>query len=321
MQRAALSASGIDDGSAGNCAPIFDRWRPRRAAPHPSRVNLGKAGPLETGFIRCCSSGRLVPASSPPTLNGQHRPDAVLRVARAMKRHPDAIVLGARQFFKCKNIPLPNLMGNTITRVAIWLLTGLFYGDTQCGLRGFSRDAMVKLIGVPGERFEFENIMLLRMRGLSLPIVEVPMEAVYIGENESSHFKPGLDSVRIYNQLIRFALGPIAAGLLSFWLYWGLRNPLPQIHGALAAALSTLAGWVALALALPRAARGWALLGGLSVAALHGGVYWLLAALAGLSLTGAWWLAALPAAVAGYMLWLRLYCGKRPRLIFEDDGE
>ena len=68
-------------------------------------------------------------------------------------------------------MPKANFLGNQITRLVFFLLTGMRYADTQCGLRGYPASVMARIMACKGERFEYENTMLLDVRRLSIPIV------------------------------------------------------------------------------------------------------------------------------------------------------
>ena len=46
--------------------------------------------------------------------------------------------------------------------------------------------------------------MLIETKEKGIPIMEVPVETIYIEENKTSHFNPIKDSVRIYMILGKF---------------------------------------------------------------------------------------------------------------------
>jgi putative flippase GtrA len=59
---------------------------------------------------------------------------------------------------------------------------------------------------VPSSGYEFELDMLLACKHQGFPVVQVPIRTIYLGNNESSHFHPILDSMRIYFLLLRFSV-------------------------------------------------------------------------------------------------------------------
>ena len=77
--------------------------------------------------------------------------------------------------------------------------------DTQTGLRAFTTNLLPFMLEVEGQRYEYEmNVLLAASK--SFPIVEVPIETVYINDNEGSHFRPIRDGLMIYKDMFKFAL-------------------------------------------------------------------------------------------------------------------
>ena len=72
----------------------------------------------------------------------------------------------------------------------------------------FKRD----MIEISGERFEYETNMLLECKQADISIVEQTIETVYINDNETTHFHPIKDSLRVYGIIIKFFI----SSLLSF---------------------------------------------------------------------------------------------------------
>ena len=74
-----------------------------------------------------------------------------------------------------------------------------------------------------GERYEYETNMLLEMKRLGIEFVEVPIKTVYIEENESSHFNPVKDSIKIYKVIFRyiykFVLSSLSATLVDISVF------------------------------------------------------------------------------------------------------
>lgn len=60
--------------------------------------------------------------------------------------------------------------------------------------------------------------MLLEFRQKKLPYTELPIETVYIEDNQTSHFRPVRDSVRIYWLIVRHFLRFAGCSLLCFGL-------------------------------------------------------------------------------------------------------
>lgn len=295
----------VNDGSPAEYMPYFDQASQEGCVVVHHAINMGKGRALRTGFNQVLLDHPDCVGVVTCDADGQHEISAVLRAAQLQLAHPDCVILGARQFFKAR-VPILNLLGNNITRLVFFLLCGLRFGDTQCGLRSYPLSHMKEFAATPGNRFEFENMMLLDLRRERIDYVEYPMKAVYEEVKRVTHFNKLVDSVRIYSALLSFAALPILSGLLSSLVFASTQR------GPVMALISLLLGWVPMALSCK---KGWlAGLLGLLVSALGALAQYALVSW-GLSALGAWWLCAVVLVPASYTLWLRLRHGRRPRRI------
>ncbi len=201
----------VDDGSGPRYAGVFASVAAVGATVLTHPRNRGKGAALRTGFAFAAEHlphGDVVTADA----DGQHTPADIRRVAaRLAEASPGpAIVLGVRSF--TGTVPLRSRAGNALTRAAFRLAAGRDIRDTQTGLRGFPAATLPWLQTLPGDRFEYEFRMLLSARAVGVDLVEVPIQTVYLEGNASSHFRPLVDSMRIYAPLLRFT----ASALLAF---------------------------------------------------------------------------------------------------------
>jgi glycosyltransferase involved in cell wall biosynthesis len=203
----------VDDGSRADCGPVFARVASmERVVVLRHAVNLGKGRGLKTGFNHVLNLGSGIRGVVTADADGQHTPADIVRVGEALLRSGGRPVLGVRSF--AGDVPLRSRVGNLLTRRVFAFLTGTNVTDTQTGLRGLPRAVLPELMGLDGERYEFEMTMLAHLcRGDQRPC-EVPIATVYIENNRGSHFDPVWDSMRIYFVLVRFyASSLLAAGL------------------------------------------------------------------------------------------------------------
>lgn len=199
----------VDDGSGPAYAAVFAAAADEGAAVLTHATNRGKGRALKTGFehvARAFPGYGVVCADC----DGQHTPADILAVAEHARAGGTAVVLGARQF--TGDVPLRSRFGNACTRLAFRAGTGCAVQDTQTGLRAYPAHMLPWLLGVRGERFEYELVVLLRAAQEGLPVEEVTIATVYLDGNSSSHFRPVVDSARIYAPLLRFT----ASSLLAF---------------------------------------------------------------------------------------------------------
>ena len=306
----------IDDGSSPKYREIFDELEEQGCTVIRHAVNLGKGRALKTGFNHVMAYMPGVDGVVTCDSDGQHEPQAIRSVAEAMINNPGHIVLGVRKFFEAK-VPLTNLFGNTVTRAAFALLTGLSFGDTQCGLRAFPADSLKIMMRVAGERFEYENVMLLDFRRFRLDYTEVPIRAVYetVQQGKLSHFNKLVDPIRIYRKLLGFAVAPIVCGSIASVAFMLAAPALTGVWVPAAAGLAALLGLIILALASPARRAAASATMALAVSALCAGLVWVLTAFAGFPAIGAWWLMAVPVGPLAYALWLRTRYGKKPKRV------
>lgn len=186
-------------------------------------VNRGKGRALKTAFHYVLehrpSSCGVVTVDG----DGQHAAEDVLKLAQALCADGEKIYLGSREF-SGPDVPRRSFLGNKITSLVFRLLCGMTIRDTQTGLRAISRKYLPAMLEVEGERFEYETTMLLELRRQHLPFEELPIRTVYIGENETSHFRAVRDSIRVYRPILRHFIRFAGSGLLSFLvdmvLFW-----------------------------------------------------------------------------------------------------
>lgn len=209
----------VDDGSGPAYAHFFEEAQKRWGCPVLRHaVNLGKGRALKTAFNYCLNTWPDAPGCVTADSDGQHTPACILKVMKALTDRPDALILGCRNFDE-KDVPLRSSFGNKCTRFVFKALVGLAITDTQTGLRAIPTAFMKKLMHTGGERFEFESNMLIDTKDAGVPIVEVPIETVYIEENKTSHFNPLKDSARIYAVFGKFLFSSLSSSVVDLALF------------------------------------------------------------------------------------------------------
>jgi putative flippase GtrA len=218
----------VDDGSGPAYATVFQAVRDRGATVLTHPVNRGKGAALKTGF-RHARGADVVCADA----DGQHRVEDILRVAAHVRR-TGRTTLGVRRF--TGPVPVRSSAGNALTRIVFTAITGSRIRDTQTGLRGYPARLLGWLLDVPGERFEYEMRALLLATRHGHPVDQVPIATVYLEHNASSHFRPLVDSARVYAPLLRFAASSMLAGAVDaavlFALHAATGALLPSVLGA-----------------------------------------------------------------------------------------
>jgi len=221
----------VDDGSGPEFREIFEAADRLGAVVVAHDVNQGKAAALRTGFrwLVLNAPGQTVVCADS---DGQHLPKDVLAVGaevarRAAHGEPDAVVLGVRGFDG--QVPLRSRVGNRAMTQLVVSVTGARISDTQTGLRGYPAPLLPWACDVRGERFAYELWLLLEASRQRIPLVEVPIETVYLNHNASSHFRPIGDSAKVLSPLLLFA----GSSLISFGLDTVLLLILSAVTGSL----------------------------------------------------------------------------------------
>lgn len=195
----------VNDGSGEKYDGIFESAK-EFATVIKLEQNSGKGAALKFGM-------RYIKESLPECqgfitcdADGQHKVEDVLRVRDRLHKG-DKFVLTIRQ--RKHKIPLRSKVGNNLSRFVYALLTNRYLTDNQSGLRGFARVHLDWMIDVEKNNYDYEMNVLYYAAKMGLKVSTLPIEAIYIGNNESSHFSPVKDTIRIYKSLFALAMGTI----------------------------------------------------------------------------------------------------------------
>lgn len=224
----------VDDGSGPAFAPIFAAAATAGAHVIHHDGNLGKGAALKTGIRHVLDE---FPGEDVITADadGQHTAADIVRVADELRTDAahgrTALILGCRDFRG--DVPLRSRFGNAVSRGLFRVAAGWPASDTQTGLRGVPASLLPWLLEVPGERFEYETEMLLRLRRAGHEAREIAIETVYLEQNASSHFRPIVDSLRVTLPLVLFT----GSSLLAFLIDTGALLLFTWVSGWLVASI------------------------------------------------------------------------------------
>ncbi len=209
----------VDDGSGKPYSHLFEKAQEvygcmvlRHA------VNLGKGRALKTAFNYCLQAYENMPGCVTADSDGQHSPECIIKLMKALWEQPKALILGCRDF-NGKNVPFRSRFGNKCTSKLFRYLAGIRISDTQTGLRAVPMYFIRTLMNVSGERFEYETNMLMGAKRSEVPVKEVPIQTIYIEENKTSHFRVIRDSARIYLIFGKFLFSSASSSVLDLALF------------------------------------------------------------------------------------------------------
>ena len=183
----------VDDASSDRTAGLLD-GEDVTVLHHPR--NLGKASALWTGMQHAVRHG----ASGVITLDGdgQHAPEDIPRLIRAVEDNPGCMVVAAR-VRSARNAPRLRRFANRCADFWIGWACGVALRDSQSGFRCYPA-SLVRVLNIPhGPRrgFVFESEVLIEAAWLGVPVVAVPVEALYPPGMRRSHYHPVRDTFRI----------------------------------------------------------------------------------------------------------------------------
>ena len=206
----------VNDGSDASYDVFFAEAEKNGAVVLKHEVNRGKGAALKTAVTyireRYGEDCGMITADA----DGQHLPKDILRVAKDMDAHPEALVMGSREFGE--GTPWKSLFGNRCTSFFFRITTGRACRDTQTGLRGIPASLM-KLAGeVEGDRYEYEMNFLMDA-ALVAPFHTTTIETVYFDDNKGSHFHPVRDAVRVYGRFLRFLFASTAGFVVDILMF------------------------------------------------------------------------------------------------------
>lgn len=237
----------VDDGSDARCQATFDALRQRdEVVVLRHAVNLGKGRALKNAFNYVLthwadSISGVITADS----DGQHTVTDIIRLQNELENQKaPALILGTRSFHN-HTVPPKSRWGNQITSVVFALLYGRKVRDTQTGLRAIPKEYLYAYLDLPGERFEYEMNMLIYAVTHQHQLSQMEIQTVYFDRNSETHFKPFLDSMRIYRVILagffRFVLSSASAAIIDLLLFDLFTLLLGGLSASLAITISTIA--------------------------------------------------------------------------------
>lgn len=209
----------VDDGSKEECKEIFKIARDEFSCEVISHYkNMGKGRALKYAFNHLLTSDKEFSAVVTVDCDGQHSPNDVSKLVEKYETSGDGnLILGVREFDK--KVPLKSSFGNKMTRSTMALFCGVKVSDANTGLRLFPKPVMAKFLDTAGDRFQYEINMLLETKDKDIGIVEVPIQTIYYENNKSTHFRPFVDSFRIYSLFLKYIFASTASFLVDFLLF------------------------------------------------------------------------------------------------------
>jgi len=200
----------VDDGSGAETLAQLDRIEREIDFARVERLspNRGKGVAVCAGFR--LASGLGFTHALTLDADGQHDASAVPALLEAMRKDPDALVLGRPVFDE--TAPRSRMWARQLSRVAVWIATlSLEIPDPLCGMRGIPLDAALRVMarGPLGPRMEFDPEFAVRCVFEGVPVRSVSVGVRYI-EGGLSHFDVGRDFPMMGRTYLRLWVGMLA---------------------------------------------------------------------------------------------------------------
>lgn len=207
----------VNDGSNASLDNLFLSCEQNGATVLQHDKNQGKGQAIKTG-ISYIQSLDDVSGVVTCDADGQHLLKDILKVEEAMEENPEDLTIGSRDFIS-KSVPWKSRFGNSFSRTYFRLATGISCYDTQTGLRGIPKSLFEDALSIPENRYDYEMNFLKLIAKKRKKLIQIPIETVYLEENSSSHFKPLLDSYRIYKEPIRFTMIGLSSAAIDLTIF------------------------------------------------------------------------------------------------------
>ena len=177
--------------------------------------NRGKGAALVSGFRKAMEMG--FDYALTIDADGQHYPEDIPLMLRALDIHPGALIVGSRQFTD-ENMSSGSRFANRFSNFWFRLQTTVNLPDTQTGMRIYPLSRLHGL-NLLTSRYEAELELLVFAAWHNVPLVPVPIRVYYPPQSERvSHFRPVYDFTRIFILNCFLCIGALLFGYVN--MYW-----------------------------------------------------------------------------------------------------
>ena len=177
--------------------------------------NKGKGAALRSGFRKAIEQGYDYALTI--DADGQHFPEDIPLLLRALDIHPNAFIVGSRQFTD-ENMSGKSKFANRFSNFWFRLQTTVKLPDTQTGMRIYPLKRLYGL-NILTSRYEAELELLVFAAWHNVPMVPVPIRVYYPPkEKRVSHFRPAYDFTRISILNTFLCIGAVLFGYVN--MYW-----------------------------------------------------------------------------------------------------
>lgn len=187
----------INDGSKDNTSEEVKKRKSVKLISHI--MNSGAGAAIRTGLSYARDNGYNYAVTM--DADGQHDSEDAARVVRELMKDEYEIVIGSR-LINAEGMPWYRILLNKGGGLFTFLLFGIYVGDSQSGLRGFSRKALEK-ITFHSNNYTYNSELMWRIKQNKLRVKEIPIKAIY-SEYSLSKGQTNWEVIHIVRQLLKY---------------------------------------------------------------------------------------------------------------------
>ncbi len=182
----------VNDGSTDGTNSILNGIQGIQVLHLPK--NKGKGVAMKKGFRHAYGQGFRYAITIDS--DGQHMAEDLLNFTAKIARHPNSIVIGARNMM-VDNVPKKSSFGKRFSNFWFRFETDKKVPDTQSGYRLYPLRQVARMRYFT-RRYEFEIEVLVRCAWKGVRITSIPVKVYYAPREERiSHFRPFIDFTRV----------------------------------------------------------------------------------------------------------------------------
>jgi glycosyltransferase involved in cell wall biosynthesis len=183
----------VNDGSTDQTGRIIEQFPGIQTITIP--VNTGKGWALRQGFKHAIEHGFRYAITIDS--DGQHFPDDLPLFLDMVEKHPDSMVLGARDM-TTDEVPGTSSFGHKFSIFWFKVETGITVLDVQTGYRLYPLNKIKEIRGLVSKKYEYEVEILVRLAWREVDVLSVPVKVYYAPiETRVSHFRKFRDFTRV----------------------------------------------------------------------------------------------------------------------------
>ncbi|MBS0350830.1 MAG: glycosyltransferase family 2 protein [Proteobacteria bacterium] len=196
----------VDDGSDREKKKFFHALQEYQVQLLEHPKNYGKGQALKTAFNYYLQKTAQPIGVVTADADGQHSIKDILILSDRLSKATEILYLGVRDFKKIPGTKIPwrSQFGNWMTARLFHMISSIPVQDTQTGLRAIPSPLLQLVASSQSKAYEFEMEMLMIAAIHQIPIATIPIETIYFDNNTQSHFKPLLDSIKVYKVILKY---------------------------------------------------------------------------------------------------------------------